>query len=139
MRMSHPAVIEKTSKYKSQTQRHGNNLSGEEGDFSISSMSGSSHRGNKSTLNNTTNVGGGQGAGGAQFGQLFSKNYFVDGEQLLRHISPSQPTRSPRDSANDETNSNHCINILKVSEQLDSSQTKQTSGKRSKTTRGVRP
>lgn len=69
------------------------NLSGDDGDFSISSMSdnNSSHRANKSTLNKTSSGGGGCNP----LGKIFGKNYFVDGEQLLRHISPSQP-RSPR-------------------------------------------
>mgnify|MGYP000968144878 CR=1 FL=1 len=68
------------------------NLSGDDADFSISSMSdnNSSHRANKSTLNKTSS-----GGGCNPLGKIFGKNYFVDGEQLLRHISPSQP-RSPR-------------------------------------------
>ena len=50
------------------------NLSGEDGDFSISSMSAdSSHRANKSTLNKTN-------SGNNPLGKIFGKNYFVDGE-----------------------------------------------------------
>lgn len=49
------------------------NLSGDggkdHGDFSISSMSDSSHRANKSTLNANCN-----------FSKIFGRNYFVDGE-----------------------------------------------------------
>ena len=51
------------------------NLSGEDGDFSISSMSDSSHRANKSSLNKTNSGGGNQ-----TLGKIFGKNYFVDGE-----------------------------------------------------------
>jgi hypothetical protein len=87
IRGSHPAIFE-TGTNKENIQlphrslRHGN-LSGDDGEFSLSSMSGSSHRGNKSTLNN----GAGDGRGNLE--RIFGKNYFVDGEQLMRHISPS--------------------------------------------------
>ena len=54
------------------------NLSGDDGDFSISSMSenNSSHRANKSTLNKTSSG----GAACNPLGKIFGKNYFVDGE-----------------------------------------------------------
>ena len=87
-------------------------LSGDDGDFSISSMSAdSSQRANKSTLNKTSTA-----VAPNPLGKIFGKNYFVDGEQLLRHISPSQPVRSPRDSANCESNAHNsqCINLLNV-------------------------
>ena len=50
-------------------------------------MSGdsASHRNNKSTLNKTNSGHGGKDP----LKNIFGKNYFVDGEQLLRHISPS--------------------------------------------------
>ena len=65
----------------------------------------SSHRANKSTLNKTN-------SGSHPLGKIFGKNYFVDGEQLLRHISPSHP-RSPRESMAAD---NQCINLLNVTE-----------------------
>ena len=113
-------------------------LSGDEGDFSISSMSNSSHRVNKSTLNKN----GSSGPHNAvdSLGKIFGKNYFVDGEQLLRHISPSQP-RSPRE-CHDTTA--HCINLLNVTDgnskegKTSLRLSQQLSGKRSKTTRGHR-
>lgn len=90
------------------------NLSGDDGDFSISSMSGdsASHRNNKSTLNKTNSGHGGKDP----LKNIFGKNYFVDGEQLLRHISPSQPMRSPRDLSQDPTNQ---INLLNVTDMKD--------------------
>jgi len=112
VRKSHPVGIDTGDKHRTHQALRQGNLSGDDGDFSISSMSGSSHRGNKSTLNNTTT-----GVGAGNFGRIFSKNYFVDGEKLMRHISPSQPTRSPRDSGTEDAASNHCINILKLNEQ----------------------
>ena len=133
--------------------RHGN-LSGDDaGDFSLSSMSAdSSHRANKSSLNRTsTNQGQQPGGGANNLERIFGKNYFVDGEQLLRHISPSQPTRSPRDSAAGGESGNalntQCVNLLNMTDAgapptLSSSKdqhplrlSNQNSTKRSKTTR----
>ena len=76
------------------------NLSGEggkrkvsnkrEGDFSISSLSEDSKGNRNPSKQKSTNL----------MGKITSKNYFVDGEALLKCISPSQPSRSPRgDSA----------------------------------------
>ena len=142
--------------------RHGN-LSGD--DFSLSSMSAdSSHRANKSSLNRTsTNQGAPQssvgGGGPNNLERIFGKNYFVDGEQLLRHISPSQPTRSPRDSTHaggpttelnnqmQHASNNNNVNLTNVAgivaEPASCKEapshlrlTSQHSGKRSKTTRG---
>jgi hypothetical protein len=58
-------------------------------DFSISSLSSSSR--NKSTGNPNS----------GNFNKFFEKNYFLDGEQLLRHFSPSCPGKSPRTTQNE--------------------------------------
>ena len=143
-------IMHKANNSKTMRQARAN-LSGDDGDFSISSMSdNSSHRVNKSTLNKTSS-----GGGCNPLGKIFGKNYFVDGEQLLRHISPSQP-RSPRigtgigdvlscsnpgTTATNEATAG--INLLNVAElnKMDAPShlrltQQQFSGKRSKTTRG---
>lgn len=77
VRGSHPTMIEtgtnKENIYIQQRNLRQDNLSGDDGDFSISSMSGSG--GNKSSINSRVAA-----AGGGNLERIFGKNYFVDGE-----------------------------------------------------------
>jgi len=112
-------------------------LSGEDGDFSISSMSqeSASVKNNKSSLHKNSS-----GAAKHTLGKALGKSYFIDGEQLLRHFSPSQPRHSPRELANetgmllnaaDLHSANDPQNQLRLG--------KQHSGKRSSTSKRQRP
>ena len=88
------AATTRSGGYKSKHNRlRQGNLSGShERDLSLSTYSSPSDgHGNKSG-NNTTNN---------NLDRLFGKNYFLDGEQLMRHMSPSTPNRGSIDQEAD--------------------------------------